>query len=586
MFCTNCGAQMTDQAEFCTNCGKKLQTGTAATTVGKKKGKKLNKYLMTVLCLLVLAGGFWYYQSDFRQELLYKWGVQALSKQDYQKAESCYQRMKKANAEDEATYLFGADVYLAQDRWEEAIYIIEEGMEVTGSERLKNRRGYICENVVVLNGKTTDMYDNIDRSISFEYDQWGNMTEYVRLQDGEVYEQHHYEYDAKGNVVKCVGKQSYSSNEYKYGYEQKYDYDKKGRLVQKAVKISPGWETVAEYEYDKVGNLIKIKEGNSEKRYDERGNLLVSIWYEDEGRSTTEYKYDAAGRRTEVVIYDTDGVVWVSWERDYDTGREISYRKDGTVSYEEEYDENENLIEETSYDEAGTTNYRYKYKYDANGNCIEEIEYDSDGDTRKYEYAYDANGNCIEEIHYDSDGDTYKYGYTYDDRGYLTKEVLEYGERKEEFRQSYTLTGCLINAYDSDAGEQTLKYEFTYIGDILCLNDIAPISGMIEIKTELTGALKGGNYGSSGAYANMRRIPSLRQGTMMYTHLGTNNGYCVEWMGEVDDLFGEIDKQEQNMLGSDDETCWEVIGETGEFYQLANGWYVEKNQPGIVFTQQ
>ena len=609
MFCTKCGARLPADAEFCTNCGTKLK-GAAATTqaipvrnatdqnTSNNKRNKIAKPLIIAALFLCVVGAVWYSKSDVRQNLLMDIGTKAVSEQNFAKALKCYQKLYKLNDQSEEIYLFGADVYLAQDRWEDAIRIIEEGIALTGSERLKNRLGYICENVVVVSAVRT--WEDGELEFEFEYDRWGNLVNaYQKYSDEEFPVGIKLEHDNKGNLTKKVYYTDKNFNkiaddwEYDGSYEE-FEYDDNGNVIRwkdvaKHVSFDANgnvideeyFESWGEYEYDKQGNRIKDTEGHADgisyvREYDSQGNIIKEISYDSNGNtgSWSEYEYDSHGNQIKMIHYDSDG--------------RINY------GYECEYDSRGNEIKEVRYDSDGNISSWREYEYDNCENLIKYVDYDSDGNRSSWwECEYDKRGNIVKAINYDEDGKIYYWGeLAYDSRGYEIKSVDYNEDGKVTSKSERELNAAGFSVKENDyymrdtdgeetesSSEYTWEYQFTYAGDILCCCNITPLSGVIKLVQDIpAGSGYAGDYDDYGAFLIMKRKPSNQSPYSYAVYFEILN----EGIGKYYDVV------RKNMLvGDDDEvTEWEVVGETAGYYQLANGWYVAKNQPEIMFTEQ
>lgn len=622
MFCTKCGAQLPEDSEFCTKCGTKLkgaagavnqipvqQEAASAVTpqavseqivhgqamptqkaVNNNRNKIAKPFIIAALLFCVIAV-VWYSKSSLRQDMLIKKGAEALRKQDYTEAISYYQKMKKANAENEAVYLYGADVCLAQNRWKEAIHIIDEGIALTGADRLQKRREYICDNLSI---KTANY--GYDGHVECEYDKSGNLIKALIYRNDTLEISSEYQYDKKGNLIRCL--QEERTEEAATAYEEDDKDDKGGRELTYD-------KSETELTYDKNGNLLTwtTYRGNFDEtfqmEYDENGNLVTV--YDDfyGGKAEKAYSYE----------YDTDGNLLCVFRSIY--GEYDSY----------EYDENGNLITaKTNIDNSGSfeANNIIKYEYDKN-NRLSKVILDED---YALIYEYDKAGR-LSEIKNDADEYVEAWIYEYDKAGNLIKLSEDWGTGREEiFSFEYDKQGTLIKMADGyyddfvygaeceiDGvidrellydGDTVVEYTYVYTGDILCTSDISPVTGMIQIKDnkELTYRVipnisaERQKYNADKRYYNDDDLILYGTGESFELY-----PYYVHGQMKIRDLqldverYGTSDPME-NLLGetmfyieNNKQTTYNVIGETAGFYQLENGWYVEKNQPGIIFTK-
>ena len=234
------------------------------------------------------------------------------------------------------------------------------------------------------------------------------------------------EYDTNGNVTKV----SYDGNiENTYSYEYNYydngnmkevksygtdgiiryekEYDTKGRCIKETNynidgSISNIFET--SYNYDANGKVILENGtgGNSEFVYDERGNIVKSLYSDKNGKLIyyCTYKYDNSNNLLRYIFYYADGTRRYTYgddiEYEYDKfnnkTHEIWYGEDDYIAYEYFYEYNEsNLLtnrkgfnyvdsESLGYDIGYTT----IYEYDSNNNCIKYREYDLNDELTGY----------------------------------------------------------------------------------------------------------------------------------------------------------------------------------------------------------
>ena len=148
-------------------------------------------------------------------------------------------------------------------------------------------------------------------------------------------------------------------------------YDYKGNLFQVALYGYVDGARVRsdkfiQHEYDPPPVMVAGPPGETRQKYDPRYSYKFG------------YKYDEKGRLVESVWYDSGGKLW----------QRFVYKFEG--------DRKEKL----SYSGDGSLGQRYVYKLDDKGNEIEEIDYDvKDGSAReRYSYSYDefdAKGNWI-----------------------------------------------------------------------------------------------------------------------------------------------------------------------------------------------
>jgi len=231
---------------------------------------------------------------------------------------------------------------------------------------LFNKNGNIEENITY--------YDNGELSkIIYAYNNKGEIILEVEYDlDGVLKNKYIYEYDKKGNKTKT---ESYSNE--KIDYQTIFEYDDNNKLIVSyhydldkwiGVNLENFLDSKTTYKYDINGNLIEqstySRSGSLEKRLSKKydKNIVVVVHtltignYLKDIRS--DYKYDEFGNEIESITYNDDGTEKVK-----------------TVSY---YDNNNNKIKKIyqSYIQDFVDSTFYSYEYDVN-NWIKKITYNS-----------------------------------------------------------------------------------------------------------------------------------------------------------------------------------------------------------------
>ena len=194
-----------------------------------------------------------------------------------------------------------------------------------------------------------------------------------------------------------------------------------------------------------------IKSSSTVFKYDEQGNLLMSVYYDADEKMTgwdTDYTYDENGNELVHIQYDAEGTAYGFVSREYDANQKVTkyttYSNNGEpitdTSYQYEFDANGNVVKMSCFDENGkhvqdneyddhgkiaketyylengsTAVYEYENEYDSNGNNTKTtiyITYGANG-TRKLDSSndltYDEHGNMVKLVHHDADGNTEFY---------------------------------------------------------------------------------------------------------------------------------------------------------------------------------
>ncbi|MBQ8877492.1 MAG: zinc-ribbon domain-containing protein [Lachnospiraceae bacterium] len=624
MYCRKCGAQISDSAKFCTKCGtavvqNKVQNTEATTPVDTQlqesipqdvqqqvvqqqdvpvmgqpsvqvptpamaqdnqpeggeepKKKPIVPIAIILVCILgLVVGGLVYMKlkgddkgtvesdGEITEELaeedkkadrdkkkkeaeptpepktaedLLTEGKEYLTSGDFVKALECYEDAKELDAENEDIFLYGADVYLSQDNYSEALKILDTGIEALDSQVLKQRKDYVISNIVIKEQTSDDYYANA----VYEYDEFGNT-----IKDAN----NEYTYDDNGNLT---GRTSYDGDGNfieKIGFK----YDASGRLIQMMNYAQDGtalgW---TQYEYAPGGEII------NEVYYDESG--VISFWF--------GYAYSDDGIKEKKIYHESDGDVayWYEYDAAGNQLREIHNSSNGKVNWWNElvYDEDGKVLSEVEYNYRGKVNWRGEYSYDANGNRIRSITYGSndkitdwrehvyDNEGRKLkssslkydgtpyywvEYTYDENGNEIKYTEYNENGIATSWReseYTTDENGNMV--VTVYDEKGQVLSSRTTDSLGLICSETTEWGDNA--YTYTYIGDIVSTSNVSETTGTLRVADDVA--------------LQRRRVPNKQAAYI------------------ISDVGGSYD----------------VVGETEEFYLLADGWYVAKDHKGITY---
>jgi hypothetical protein len=149
-----------------------------------------------------------------------------------------------------------------------------------------------------------------------------------------------------------------------------YVYNVSGKLIEEIYKPSLGQTGRKHYSYKEDGDLVKISE------YDKQGTPISQIVLSKDGNGQTIKRRSVFGAP--------------------DSGFYIM-----------KYDQKGNLIESTSYQQAGMPVVQSIYTYDSKGNTIREVTYSPsqpNGFGKGFMYQYDAMGNWIKRTTKEFDG--------------------------------------------------------------------------------------------------------------------------------------------------------------------------------------
>ena len=386
------------------------------------------------------------------------------------------------------------------------------------------------------NGRKTSTYEYADpqkkkfREYSYSYDFAGRLTNEsgsYKVSDGiEGLTQYGnyskgYAYDYAGNII-CQeiqgDKESFVST-YAYDYRNrlvqkdepfitgknkvtKYQYDKKGSLVQETITIS-GQPHTTSYIYDGLGRLVKQSSRSGDITayiYDEMNNLVKEItprYYGMDVNSAPgmKYEYDAMNRQTKIVAFDGTKDEVVTY-REFDNAGNVVKEVNGegfnsanpsaSIGNVFEYDAFGNMITQISaqtFDDNkknGTNYFSRKITYDALNRVIKEE--DSYGSVTEYKYFMD--GSLKEKIWPDGVSENYSYDLTgkteitkYDRAGNNTRTFnnifgkpyrMEYPDGTSEIF-TYSSDGRLTESIDRAGNAKT--YSYSPAGDMLSVKE-------------------------------------------------------------------------------------------------------------------
>ena len=264
----------------------------------------------------------------------------------------------------------------------------------------------------------------------YEYDFEGNMT---LVKDGRGYYTS-YAYDKYNNPVKeahastLSGLETVQNKKYIYNYTANtctvtdennssvvYEYDKAGNLL----KIKSGTVVLAEYEYDDMMRPAKYKEGKAEVIYEYDGRDRIKSEVIKEGTkvlSNKAYNYEtiATGfKATEKINGDSNSAAITNVVQTDVFGRNTMVNNAGNINYYT-YDMMDNAIKDQNY--IGISNganvyLNMDYTYDSFGNVLSATRTDNNDTANAVttSAAYDMLGRMITST--DGKGSTTEYRY-------------------------------------------------------------------------------------------------------------------------------------------------------------------------------
>ena len=287
----------------------------------------------------------------------YELGMKYLDDGNYEEAVIAFTAAIEIEPKRAELYLGLAETYIAQNDFETAREILQEGYNVTGDESLKNR------------------LDELNSGNIMDY--WGNVRRMYGYDENEtlLYWQD-YTYDSQMRMASVT---SYDVSGNQTGYVA-LAYDERGRQIV-GYNSAPSGDLAGA-----VGRIENSYEGTSKEQIYFYPDGTVKMYYSNE--------YDADGNLLRREVFNKNG------------------NSEGVNLFA--YDENGKRIQHESYNPDGSLEFYETYEYDANGNCEKECRYDVSGVLVKYTvFRYDTQGNLVGEECYLAD-DSLLYSRTYE----------------------------------------------------------------------------------------------------------------------------------------------------------------------------
>lgn len=290
-------------------------------------------------------------------------------------------------------------------------------------------------------------YDSIDRVAVVEYSKKSN---------NQFFERYSYMYDDNSNIIyeKLIGEKT---------EERTYKYSSKGQLTKTDITINGASSYPYIYEYDSVGNCVKMTNGYTEEmNYNGLNQLVSKVQHVGSDISST-YQYDENGNQTciytkgsgsdfrDTVTYDplnrmtsksrtyigqTETLLQKNAYNGNDQRVESTYvSSSGTAVYESYHYSREQL----SYVENGEHKTTAKYVYNNSGGVILREEKATSGNGKNYiSYTKDIRGSSRTLL---SQTGKKLVSYTYDDYGSTRIQVASDNTAKIGYDNHLCFTG-------------------------------------------------------------------------------------------------------------------------------------------------
>lgn len=344
---------------------------------------------------------------------------------------------------------------------------------------------------------------------------------------------------------------------------------KEGQLAVDSVRLTDRISYIQENVF-----LVGIKSQDGEKnfyyQYNEAGNLFKEHTYDGEYGLTgwKEHKYDERGRKTESIVYNIRGEQQACSRYEYDEQGKLICQKDYDLNqtvlaaHWYGYDGAGRLVSCDDYDSQGRLSWSTRTEYDDQGRKVKDMGYDGKGVLKSWvETTYHADGSIAKIARYDENNQVVEWNESQvDEAGREVKATMYDGSstvlywQETEYapegiktaRTRYNADGSVHSRIEYDyAGNKvtetlesqqtTYQYAYFYFGDILCEIGSQPVQGRVKL----------------GKPVSYRRLPNmaLSSAGILYT-----------------------------------DKTYAILGQTGEFYQLAEGGYLEKALEGEAYT--
>lgn len=284
--------------------------------------------------------------------------------ENFQKAEDCYQQASELDETNDDAYLGLADVRLRQEKYGEALDILEQGYEKTKSdaiqEKIEAMKGGAYTDSQGRNRRESVVINGTLYYLLFQYGSGKQPTHVAAYTgNGELINELDLTYDKNGHRIDAYGF-TWSVTEGTFSLTKIiYTYDEQGRLEKLEDFVGENHVDLNVYQYE--GNTRRCDyyyDGNHSDYYD-----------------ITEY--DADGKEIKSTTYNANGISSYSVEEYDSDGHNIKsshYSADGKLSsYTDRKWEDDKIVEENFYYVSGEQFQSFTYEYDKYGNRIMEI---------------------------------------------------------------------------------------------------------------------------------------------------------------------------------------------------------------------
>jgi len=262
------------------------------------------------------------------------------------------------------------------------------------------------------------------KNYSKKYDHNGNLIEEVYYQSGNIDQKLSYKYDDKDNQVEYA---NYKGDEGELLFKQNITYDNSGKKIREERFNGMEYQIIKyAYDGDKVSEIIRsdIYGDIEQKRiFNYTGQICTVSIFDNQSKNIGKIinKYDNHGNIIESIEYDENGGL--------------------KEKYDYTFDEN-NLLKEKTKHAGSNFIYQEFYEYDSKNQLVKVIKEEPKGKkVTSNIYTYDSSGKLIEEQWYDNHPtENSKKNYYYNNKGLLERVEVYYAlyRYKMQYRYNYS----------------------------------------------------------------------------------------------------------------------------------------------------